>query len=511
MDARIIVCVNQQGAIAAPFRRGTLEPCREFQPDGAGREGFAQLLRAHPGVPVYLMADSVEESYQSETLPHVTGGAREEMLARRLKQIYRGAPYHAAWLQGREADKRRDDRYLCAALTNADVLRPWVDVVQALGLPLAGVFLLPMVSQVLVRRLRLADAELLLVSRHSSGLRQSFFQGGQLKTSRLAVLDPEADSVELLAGEVVKTRLYLGSLRLLSREGTLAVLLVDEGDALAPLEARLQQEGGFLCQRLQCSEAAARAGCRLSGADGPYGLHMAVLGLAPPEGDLAPDDATRGFRHYRQRRLLYAAAVILGSVALLWGGVNLYLVHRIGQETARLEAQARDQQARYQAAAMSFPKAPTSAENLEKVVRAAARIKEDSRTPERLMGAVSRSLETSGDIQLTSLDWKYGPASRPEGAAESPFAPAGIKGWQESGTVAGEVRPFHGDYRAAMASVNAWIGKLRKDPAVAGVSVQQLPLNIQSSSALSGNTLDAGGGDQARAEFRVRVALKEPT
>ena len=72
----------------------------------------------------------------------------------------------------------------------------------------------------------------------------------------------------------------------------------------------------------------------------------------------------------------------------------------------------------------------------------------------------------------------------------------------------GEVRPFSGDYRAAMTSINLLAEKLRRESEIASVSVQKMPLNVHSATALSGNTMDAANADAARAEFTLRLVLK---
>ena len=99
------------------------------------------------------MVDAVEEDYRFETLPHASASDRAEMVARKLKQHYRNTPYMAAWLLGRETDKRRDDRYLFSALTNPDLIADWLQPVAARELPIARDYLLPMVSAAWLEKL----------------------------------------------------------------------------------------------------------------------------------------------------------------------------------------------------------------------------------------------------------------------------------------------------------------------------------------------------------------------
>jgi hypothetical protein len=506
MSAKIIVCVTSQGAIGALFEHGKLGPCRNFAATEAGQREFGDLLQAHPAAPVYLMVDSVEEDYHVEVLPHVSGSARNELLQRKLKQLYRNTPYYTAWIQGRDSGKRRDDRYLFAALTNTDMLRPWLDVLQQHQAPLAGIFLLPMVSQELLALLKLSQPDVLLVSRHHEGLRQSYFQGGQLKASRLAVVGTENAAASLVA-EIGKTRLYLNSLRLAARESRLAVLLLDSDDSMEEVQQRLQADPSFACQRLARQDLHSRLKSIPSGSC-PYTTHMTVLGLRQPACNLAPASTTRSHWLHQQRRALYGASAVAAAVSLIWAGANLFQQYQLDGEARQLAGQTQDQLARYVEVTKTFPLSPASADNLEKAVQLADQLKQDNRTPERMMRVVSRALENSPEIVLTRLNWKYGVPGESADKAQS-VAPAAAGGsWQEWGMVEAEVRPFHGDYRAAMAGINRFADKLMQDPDLASASVIQMPLNVHSASALSGNTLDTASTDSVRAEFKLKLVLK---
>ena len=61
-------------------------------------------------------------------MPHVGARDREAILERKLTQIFRNVPYRHAQLQGRETEGRRDDRVLYTAVTNPEVLRPWLEI-----------------------------------------------------------------------------------------------------------------------------------------------------------------------------------------------------------------------------------------------------------------------------------------------------------------------------------------------------------------------------------------------
>ncbi|MEO7727749.1 MAG: hypothetical protein ABIS45_10895, partial [Burkholderiales bacterium] len=175
-------------------------------------------------------------------------------------------------------------------------------------------------------------------------------------------------------------------------------------------------------------------------------------------------------------------------------------------------------QLKYQEATKKFPAAPTTAENLRRAVEISRKIGATTRTPETMMSLVSQALDRHPAIVLKSLAWKYdntefdaGREANPTPGAPPIIAPQpvarGAGKRKESALVEGEVRPFRGDYRAAIESINRFAETLAQQPNVAEVKVAKLPLNISPGLTLSGNTTDSR--EQAgKAEFTIIVLMK---
>jgi hypothetical protein len=69
------------------------------------------------------------------------------------------------------------------------------------------------------------------------------------------------------------------------------------------------------------------------------------------------------------------------------------------------------------------------------------------------------------------------------------------------------VRPFRGDYRAAIESIKSFAATISKRPEVAEVKVVKMPLDINPTLSLSGNTTE--NRDQVgKAEFKMVVVFK---
>jgi hypothetical protein len=521
MAEKLLIGISAQGVTAAHWRGKRITDCQLFANDEGGHAAFKEYLNTFTNVPVHIMVDAVEEDYRFETLPHAFGSERAEMVGRKLKQHYRNTPYMTASRVGRERGKRRDDRYLFSALTNAELIAEWLQAVVARGLPVAGVHLLPMVSTALLEKLDVKATNLLIVAQHAGGLRLTFFRDHQFRLSRLTRGEGSKveNRVQYFSEEISNTRLYLHALRTLTLDEHLTVVMMDRSDELNEVTADIARDNpGLDCVWLGRQELSRAIGIAPSLMEvSPYTVYLHLLGLKTPTGSLAPASITVGHTRYQARRAIYAAGTAIVLVTAAWTGIDLYNAAALrgeardaATETARLSAQ-------YLEVTRQFPAAPASAENLKKTVEIAQKLRESVRTPELMMMLVSRALEESPTVAIKEFAWKYDVSeieaeragTRVASAEPAASAVAGSQGAsrKQSGLIEGEIRPFRGDYRGAIEAINAFADRIARSPEVAEVRVIKLPLNVNPALSLAGNTLDSP--DQtAIAEFKLLVVLK---
>jgi hypothetical protein len=502
MASKLLICVSADQATAGLWRGRRLTGCRTFDNTDAGWNAFGSYLAAARAKSAYVMADTVDEDYRFETLPHASGGDRAEMVARKLKQLYRGTSYFSYSLQSREADKRKDDRYLFAALTSPELLSPWLKAINANQLPIAGVFSLPMVSASLIGHLKLKHPNLLVVSKGSAGVRQTFFKNLKFRISRLTPLREAAEAADqYYADEVSNTRMYLDALTITHVDDTLQVIILDQDDSLAGLPAAISRgRPNVQCTLLGRAEIVSRFSIAPQEiAASNDALHLHLLGEGKPAHNFAPPQVTQGFQRYLGRRMVYAASAAVLLVALAWSGLNVLDAMNAREETARKRSETLHFQKLYQEVTAQFPETPTSTDNLRNAIVIADHLKQTVRTPEAMLAVVGRALDGVPQIQLSSIEWRYDSgAADAAGAASMPAAPL-----VQSGTIRGEVSPFTGDYKGAMAQINDFATRLAADAKVARVQAVTLPFNASSESGMSGNTNAPAGSSAAQFEFNV--------
>ncbi|MGA7178189.1 MAG: monoheme cytochrome SoxX [Thiobacillaceae bacterium] len=487
-ETQFFIYLSPQSLAVLKGRARKLEWLGEIPGGESGLAALAGVLLGQHIHPVWLMVDSVDEDYRLETLPHVHGKARKEMLNRRLRQIYRGQPFCTAWRQGRQTDGRKDDRYLFSALNDTDWLMPWLSAITSLGFPLAGVSLGSSAAQALLTRLKIRDPQVLLVTRQSAGLRFSYFQQGLLRFSRLT----PGDRGELnCADEVSKTLLYLTSQRIVPREARCTVFLLnlenDHGSTLASLNAdplfdARQVPANQIAEALHVPEEFLQAtpGIALLGAQ---------AGM-PPVINLAPGRFTREYQLHRIRRAINGTALAClmgGAVAAgaQWSQANQYKSDTLSlaQDLARNDSLYRDTLRQY-------PLISVPPDMLRQAVQIAHSLESGPRSPEVAFAAVSHALDRHPAVILQSLTWE-----------DKLAAGTGHGSHLE---LRADVEPFDGNYRVAVDQIKSFIATLSAQPDISSVSLIEGPVSSESNSPLSGSTLD----NRKRPEANFRLSFE---
>lgn len=504
MARKLVLCASTFHLTAGVWTGRRLDAVRSFEDTEEDQHAFANLLRSARGVPVYVIADSVDEDYRFETLPHTSGKDRRDMVERKLKQLYRSTPFYGATLSAREDSKRRDDRYLFAALTNPEVFNPWLRILTASELPIAGVFPVPMVSLGLVKLLELKEPNLLLVSKHEAGVRQTFIKDQHFRISRLTPVRKGGGNIEAYAEEIRNTRMYLDALNVLHVDDLLTIAVVDQDGSLATLgETTLRGRRNMQALHLSPQDIVAKVGIdRNVLAASQDALHLFLLGQqSAPQFNLAPPALTSGYLRYRVSRGIVAASAAVAVVAALWCGANIYRAASLKNEAKAIAENTHREQSRYQEITRSFPPTPVPTEKLQLTVDVAGRIAAMARLPDSVFGVVSQSLERYPAMRLNSLVWQHGRA-----AAEPGGQPAALA---QSATLQMELTAQPGDIKGALASINNFVRDLGKSDKVAEVKVTRMPLNLASSGSLSGSTAANPRQEQAQtSQFDVLLTLK---
>jgi hypothetical protein len=518
---KLILCATNTSLIAGFWQGTKLQAYAVFSNSSQDHTRFSEYLAQYKDINIYLIADAIEEDYRLESLPHTTGGARREIVERKLNQFNRNNFYRAAHFINRASDKRKDDHFLFVALSNADFLQGWMDAIQANQAPLVGLYLLPMLSQVIVRQMKLMAPHILFCERLSSGLRQTYLRNGRLRMSRLAPMKdikPNQLAYFYLV-EIEKTRLYLMSQRLVTGETALQMVLPTLDHTPEEIAKNITQDQGLECKVVDLLAYAKNVNIAVDLVRAhPELLHMQLLANGNVPDNLAPVSLSKihGLNNIRRK-----INITTGSIATVGVVLAAYYGWQGSQQKDQLQsiaAQTLQQQQQYEEVAKNFPTTPIASTELKIAAELAQTIKNNDQTPRELMQVLSQAFEASPEIGLNRLRWVQtsdremkdeDAGSDVKNQTAQPVTNSDPSKLVQIGFVNAEIKGFTGDYRKALNSVNQFVSHLRENPLVEQVIVLQEPVNVSSLANLQGSTTDENAtNERPPAIFKLKIVLK---
>lgn len=520
---RIILCVSSEQLTAGYWRMGHLKDYQIFHNNPQDLGAFKGFLQSHSNTNIDCLVDAIEEDYRLEIFPHTRGKDRRDLIERKLTQAYRGSLFRTAlFLDRQPAQKRKDDRFLFLGLNQTDFLKPWLEVIDAQQAPLAGVYLLSMVSQSLVKALKIKSRHLLLVEKLATGFRQSYLFKGELRMSRLATFPAETSAESLdhfYAEEIEKTQRYLLSQRFINQVEDIQIRMPmiaspdNQFSSLVPNKIGLDFKPVDIGTMLKKLSISSRHLVEL-----PELLHMAVLLKSSRLPSLAPLKLLSSYRVNLARQCLNILSFSILFFGLMFSAMHLKQVFNQEQMLESLKAKTHHQEIEYQKVAKDFPISPLPSDDLQRAVEIGSTLKSYQKMPTRVMQVLSKALITTPDIQVNRIKWMQTDDLRvPDIEAQSrggqsnkeeqnlPLFPSGYL--YETVFLGGEIKRFSGDYRAALSLVNQLTEILKSDANVAYVEIVQAPVNVSSYSSLEGSTTDEVEAKQSAALFTLKMIL----
>ncbi|MBW8369563.1 MAG: monoheme cytochrome SoxX [Thiobacillus sp.] len=488
LDHRLILLATPRQIGVLDWRPGHMHWLGEFAADTAGLAAFRQIVARHAHLPALLVADTVDEDYRSEILPHVQGHARAELLARKLKQVFRNARFTGAWRQARETTGRRDDRYLLAALSDADWLTPWLSVLNRERVPLAGITPLSMACQHLLLKLRVQEPHVLLAYRLNSSLRLSYYHNGLLRFSRLIGSDTPTQLPGSAADEIAKTQLYLTGQRILPREARLHVLLLDPSGQLDSAQAPLNADPAF-STRLVGMPSLARA-LRIPDdflATTPEVAPLAAIAGEAVQLNLAPPELLQRHTEFRWRRGLNFAAGLVAAIGLTLSAAYWLHAQDLHDQARQIQAETQRGDARHAAIVRDFPALATRPDQLGQTLALATQLTRAPLDVNAVFMPLGQALSAHPDVVITALTLQ----DMANGTGDI--------------TLDARLADFDGNYRAAMSRIDSFVARLAATPGIAAVQRLSSPVNTAPTATLTGKTTGETKPEETRFTLSLQV------
>jgi hypothetical protein len=501
--------------LAYEWRAGAFRRIEAFEPDEEGRERFRRWLREAPRTPLQMLIDVIEEEFHIDRVPHVIGRERAQLYRRTARKHFRNSDFTYITCQGRERQGRRDDRVLVAGLTNPDLLRVWLDVLAEVQVPLKGIHSLPLVGEYLLPHLGAERGERVLVVSQQvpSTLRQSYYENGRLRFSRLVPgrYESVSEYADFVHDELHQTLHFLENQRFRGQGRPVDTYILADAEAHDALRERLAGTAVARCHLVSLADLAPRVGDR-GGVSGPFAdtiFAQLLLRRRRPANHYGLARLRHFFFVQRARvglRLL-AVGAVLGAVAVA-GGTWLR-----GQayESGIVQAQAREARFErlYEERLSQLDAFDYRAVDVKNAVDLMADVSAAVRqTPKPLMDALGAILAKHPALTLERLQWSRADGVDGEGGSSSGRAITG-NGSAPAPVVeiGGRVTGFDGDYREAISRFDGFVQALR-DADLGAVAISRAPFDLGPGSGVSGDSgTTAGAQTNQSGEFALELRL----
>ena len=162
----------------------------------------------------------------------------------------------------------------------------------------------------------------------------------------------------------------------------------------------------------------------------------------------------------------------------------------------------------------TFPRTPTSTENLKAIVANYRTLLRQSASPGNLLVEISEAVTALPQIEIDRIDWDIGaktPAGREaaKAAPSAPAEPANAEFQVQTAEISGKlILPQASDYRAVTALVNQFTEALRRRPGTE-VTRAQLPFDMNAEKSIGGDIGVARSEEVPR--FSVAVSKRRGT
>lgn len=521
MTQRRLFYLDANRLSAYRWQAGHVTAEESFSADSQGLESFHEYLVRHRQSIFYLLADVVDEGYQLDVVPHVQGSDRTALLKRKLDQYFYGTPLSLALALGREKTGRRDDKMLFAALTRPQHFEPWLSALHSVECQLAGVYSLPLIAATFVSartgKVPAQASQFLLVTLMRSGLRQTFFENGQLRFSRLTPLtgDSLEESSRACSVESARIHQYLIGNRMIGRNSILTTLVLVHPSQTASFRVSCRDSNELRFEFLDLLAEAKRLGLKtpLHSSQGSQSevLFLHLLARKTPPQQFANFSARRLYRLWQTRFAINISGAAILLACLLFSGFQFYQLDLLRNQTVLTLRQAENTDRQYTAALKTLPAMPFGKDILRALIGRYDSLVKNTATPELTYRRISDALQQSPRVEINRIDWQVGgnvesaqtPGNAPP-ATGSPGNPGGAL-YVIADIYAELPVALKNDERALKGIIDTFVASLRKDDKLQ-VRILKLPFDVESTKILK-STEEATSSVEAP-KFSLRTAQK---
>lgn len=419
---------------------GQLEHDGTFPHDENGRQQFAHYLTHARKDRFIALANIAEESFANETIPTLHGRDRATLIRRRLEQRFPDAQFTASLSLGQARSAGNGEDLLLGAFTKHESITPWLRLIASAGIALSGLYSPSLLAPAVIRIIRPAECNCLLLTQQDQSLRQSHVKDGKLQFSRLTSLSGLSEDAiaERFIEAATRLRLYLISQRLLDHGTPIATCVIATPPIAAILRSYSREGDAPDIVVLDIADCCLRAGIKSAPSDSRCeALFLALAALSPPKTQYATPIMREESRLRCIRRYLFGAGGIAMAASLLTA-VTLHLkIHDIKTTIEQDQREVALARTRLEALQGSLPAVPVGDAQIQSLIVRHHRLYPQTGGPAQLFQLISHALAGTPTVEIERIEWTL----ENDKQARDKDMTSAMQGHRETAVIHGHVQP----------------------------------------------------------------------
>jgi len=516
------------------WNRKTLAGACSFEPNEEGYEKFKQYLESSEKISTCMLLDVIEEDFRKDVIPHVYGKDREAVISRLLDRHYRSSmQYTYSEIQGRQKHGRKDNEVLLAAITNPELVRSWVRIIEACDVPLSGILSLPLISKAVLPIIAAKKGYVLLVSQQvNSNLRQTFFKDGKVVSSRQSVINQDAGNISNIGiharPEIERTITFIRNQYQLDHSDVVDVHILGSDAQIDSLESTFLSDlsNNYHVHRINdIQHKLGIKGLPDRFADGLFS--WVALNRSGMKSHYGRKEEFVRFYYTLASNALYAFSVIAILVSSIMIESNISDGISYKESTSLLQQRTNEFRRVYSEKYQAYEELFSNAKLMDMAVGMVDQIEKNSQvTPLDFMLALSKlvSKPEIGRIYIDKIEWstmqldKNKPRysdKNPDNVQYLPTNATSSSEVQHVAVVTGRIPVTYNNYRDAVNRINNIITTLSSGDRVENVSAINLPVEVRPEKkfASESRSISVDEKDKQRnksGQFSLKVVMKAP-
>lgn len=493
-----------------------------FEPTEKGLEKFRAYLSQTEKVSGKFLVDVIEEDFRNETVPHVGGRDRKAVINRLLDRFYRSSKqYSYSEVISREKDGRKDDIVLLGAMTNPQLIQPWITILEECEVPLSGIWTLPLISRGLLKTIKASTGVVLLVSQQvNSNVRQTLFRDGKLLSSRQSIINQDINDIsgigELAAPEVSRTISFLRAQGLVGADEVIDLHILGSDSQLISLQQSFKTGEQQTVSIHPVAEIQNKLG--LKGVSDKFSDSIFAWLCADQKLAVSHYGRAEQFNRYHNKlaaTTLYVASVLVLITAILLTEANLSDSIEYEKSTVLLKQEEKNYKELYSKKFEDFEEVFQNAGVMNSAVDLAGQIKRNSATsPLDFLIGLSNILNQGGsrDIHIDKIEWlAVNIDEKKKKVQKANFT--GKPSVKHSAVVTGRIDIPENNYRASVDRIQTIIDTLGASSRIEKVEALKMPVDLRSESKFStesGVDISQRRAAETTGIFSLKITMRAP-